>query len=177
MKAVTLNLVQGLVVLEIPDQVRNDKNIRGGDMPQVTRSIKINAPLKKVFEYVTTPGNWTAYVLSLVDVRDVSDDPLEKGTTFGWTYRMLGINFKGKGTITAFTKNKKFAMQMEGSFPIKETYLFEGDSDTTTLTAEIEYDMPGKVLSVVSKSKVIEKMNSKEAAAVVQRLKDICEAL
>jgi ligand-binding SRPBCC domain-containing protein len=146
-------------------------------MPHITRSIKIKAPLKKVFDYVTTPENWTAYVLSLVDVRNVSDTPPKKGTTFGWTYRMLGINFRGKGTITAYTKNKKFAMQMEGSFPIKETYLFEGDSENTTLTAEIEYDMPGKVLGVLSKSKVIEKMNAKEAAAVVQRLKDICEAL
>jgi ligand-binding SRPBCC domain-containing protein len=146
-------------------------------MPQVTRSIKIKAPLKRVFEYLTTPENWTAYVLSLVNVRDVSDDPLKKGTTFGWTYRMLGINFKGKGTVTAYSKNKKFAMHMKGSFPITETYLFEGDSEATTLTAEIEYDMPGKVLGVVAKSKVIEKMNAKEAAAVVQRLKDICEAL
>ncbi|MBI4844475.1 MAG: SRPBCC family protein [Nitrospirae bacterium] len=145
-------------------------------MAHITRTIKINAPLSKVFEYITTPENWTTYVLSLVEVRDVTDVPVKKGTTFGWTYRMLGINFRGKGTVTDYIKNKKFAMQMEGSFPIKETYIFEGDSESTDLTAIIEYEMPGKVLGVVSKSKVIEKMNAKEAAAVVQRLKDICEA-
>jgi ligand-binding SRPBCC domain-containing protein len=145
-------------------------------MAHIARSIKISAPLSKVFNYVTNPENWTRYVTSLVDVRNVSDKSPGAGTTFEWTYRMLGMNFDGKGSIVEFEKDRRFAMEMEGSFPIKETFDFEGDSDSTMLSFEISYDVPGKVLSVISNSRVIEKMNAKEAGAVVERLKDICEA-
>ena len=74
-------------------------------MAQITRSIKINASLSKVFDYVTNPGNWTKYVTSLVDIRNVSSDVPETGTTFEWTYRMLGINNDGIGKIGDFEKN------------------------------------------------------------------------
>jgi ligand-binding SRPBCC domain-containing protein len=139
------------------------------------RSIKINAPLSKVFDYVTKPDNWTHYVTSLVDVRNVSSEVPEAGTTFEWTYRMLGINHEGKGTITEFERNKKFAMEMKGAFPIRESYLFEGDDAHAVLTFEINYEVPGKVLGVIANSLVIEKLNITEAVAVLNKIKTICE--
>jgi ligand-binding SRPBCC domain-containing protein len=145
-------------------------------MSHITRSIKINAPLSKVFDYVTKPENWTRYVTSLVDVRNVSSEVPEAGTTFEWTYRMLGINHEGKGNITEFERNKKFAMEMEGAFPIKELYNFEGNEKHTVLTFEIHYNVPGKVLGVIANSLVIEKMNVTEAVAVLSKVKTICEA-
>ena len=145
-------------------------------MAHMTRSIKINAPIAKVFNYVTDPGNWTTYVTSLVEIRNVSDETPKAGTTFEWTYRMLGMNFDGKGSIVELEQNSRFAMEMEGSFPIRETFAFEEEAGVTTIRFEIRYDVPGKVLSVISNSSVVEKMNAKEAEAVVERLKDICES-
>jgi ligand-binding SRPBCC domain-containing protein len=145
-------------------------------MAHTTKSIKINAPVERVFDYVTSPENWTTYVTSLVDVRNVSDESPRAGTTFEWTYRMLGLNFDGRGSVVEFEKNRKFAMAMEGSFPIRETFVFEEDSGVTTIRFDIKYDVPGKVLGVISNSSVVEKMNKKEAAAVLNKVKDICEA-
>jgi ligand-binding SRPBCC domain-containing protein len=145
-------------------------------MASIKRSININAPLSKVFDYVTKPENWTRYVTSLVDVRNVSDEVPRVGTTFEWTYRMLGINHNGKGSIVEFEKNKKFALEMEGAFPIKEHYHFEGNEEKAELTFEIHYDVPGKVLGVIANSLVIEKMNVTEAVAVLNKVKTICEA-
>lgn len=143
---------------------------------KVSRSIKINAPVRKVFTYVTSPENWTKFVTSLVDIRNLSGEIPEAGTAFEWTYRMLGMNFDGRGKVVAYRKNKKFSMEMEGSFPIRETYLFEGDSKTTTLAIEINYEVPGRVLGVLANRLVIEKINAKEAEAVLQKIKTICEA-
>jgi len=47
---------------------------------------------------------------------------------------------------------------MEGAFPIRETFTFNGDSETTELVFEIRYDVPGKVLGVIANRLVIEKM-------------------
>ncbi|MBI5195828.1 MAG: cobalamin B12-binding domain-containing protein [Nitrospirae bacterium] len=143
---------------------------------KISMSVKISAPVGKVFDYVTNPENWTRYVTSLVDVRNLSTKTVKAGMTFEWTYRMLGMNMDGKGRITEFHKDKKFAMQMEGSFPIREVYFFSGDSKATTLTFEIHYEVPGKVLGVIANRLVIEKLNRKEAVAVLKKVKDICEA-
>lgn len=145
-------------------------------MAQIKKSIKINAPVSKVFDYVTTPANWTTYVTSLVDVRKVSDAVPAAGTTFDWTYRMLGINNDGSGRIVELEKNKKCVMQMEGAFPIRETYAFQGDDTSTELTFEIQYEVPGKVLGVIANKLIIERMNVKEAETVLSKIKDICEA-
>lgn len=145
-------------------------------MAQISQSIKINAPLLKVFEYVTNPVNWTRYVTSLVDIRNLSDESPQAGTTFEWTYRMLGVNNDGKGRIVEYEKGSKFAMEMEGSFPIKETYTFKGDEESTELTFGMHYDVPGKVLGVIADRLVIERLNVKEAVAVLNKIKDICEA-
>ena len=145
-------------------------------MAQITQSIKIDAPLTKVFDYVTNPDNWTKYVTSLVDIRNVSDETPKAGTTFEWTYRMLGVNNDGKGSIVDFEKSSSFAMEMEGSFPIKETYAFKGDEHSTELTFGIKYDVPGKVLGVIADKLVVERLNVKEAIAVLNKIKDICEA-
>ncbi len=145
-------------------------------MAQISRSIKINAPLSNVFDYVTNPGNWTKYVTSLVDIRNVSSDVPEAGTTFEWTYRMLGINNNGTGKVGDFEKNRKFTMEMEGSFPIKETFAFQGDESSTELKFDIQYEVPGKVLGVIADKLVVERLNVKEADAVLNKVKDLCEA-
>ena len=143
---------------------------------RITRTILINAPLNKVFEYVTNPANWTRYVTSLVDVRNISDRNLKPGSTYEWTYRMLGVNLDGLGKIIEFRKNKNFALEMEGSFPIRETFHFDGDGNSTSLKFEIRYDVPGKVLGVIANRLVIEKLNVKEAVAILNKVKAICEA-
>jgi len=116
----------------------------------VAESVRIHAPVAKVFDYVTDPDNWTKYVTSLVSVRDRSATAPEPAMTFAWTYRMLGINFTGTGEVTALRKNKAFGMRMQGAFPVEEHFRFEQDGSFTVLTVRVEYEVPGKVLGVIA---------------------------
>lgn len=144
-------------------------------MATISRTIVINAPLEKVFQFVVSPDNWTKYVTSLVDVRDVSSANVEKGTTFAWKYRMLGMDFGGKGTVTENVTNEKFGMKMEGGFPITENYGFKKANGGTALTVEVIYETPSKIMQTVSKSGLVEKLNQKEADAVLEKIKILCE--
>ncbi len=144
-------------------------------MAVIRRSIDINAPLSKVFEFVASPKNWTTYLTSLVKVENFSTEDLQSGTTFEWTYRMMGMDFNGKGQILEYEKDRLYKMRMEGHFPITETFRFEGNDQKTTLTVEIEYELPGKVLGVLADKMVLEKLNVKEADGVLERIKTICE--
>lgn len=144
-------------------------------MAVIKRSVEINAPLRKVFEFVSKPENWTKYVTSLIAVENISDDPIKVGTTFDWTYRMLGMDFNGKGKVLEYEQDSRFKMVMEGHFPIIETYIFQGDDTKTTLTVQIEYDLPGKLLGVLADRVVVEKLNVKEADTVLDKIKTLCE--
>ncbi len=146
-------------------------------MAKISKKIIINSPVDKVFQFVTTPDNWTKYVTSLTNVRDISSQNVEPGTTFSWEYRMLGVTFGGKGRIMENVKNSRFAMKMEGGFPIQENYTFTPVDGGTDLTVEISYDIPGKIMSTISKSSVVEKLNQKEADSVLEKIKTMCEEL
>lgn len=151
--------------------------IKERNMATISKKIVIKSPVEKVFKFVVDPENWTKYVTSLTDIRDVSSNKVEQGTTFKWEYRMMGMKFNGKGVVTENVRNKSFGLMMEGHFPIVEKYTFTKSDEGTELSFEIEYGVPGKLLGSFANKVVIEKLNKKEAAYVLARVKTLCEEL
>jgi uncharacterized membrane protein len=146
-------------------------------MPVISQSIEIKAPVGRVFDYVTSPENWTSYVTSLVDVTDLSEDAPKKGSTFSWVYKMMGLKFAGKGTVSNYEKDKSFGLILEGKHTIREAYDFVDKGDgASELKINIEYEMPGAVLSAIAKSSIVEKLNNIEAQQVLDKIKTLCEA-
>jgi uncharacterized membrane protein len=145
-------------------------------MSIVSQSITINAPVSKVFDVVVKPENWVKYVTSLVDVRDFSGDAPAKGSTFMWEYKMMGIRFTGKGTVTENMKDTHFSLSLESKFPIREAYVFKDlGGGATEFKVTIEYEMPGQMLKVLEKTSIVEKMNDLEAKSVLEKVKALCE--
>lgn len=146
-------------------------------MPVIKEKIIINAPIEKVFCYMTSPENWTKYVTSLTSVTDFSSAGLESGTTFSWEYRMLGVKLSGSGTVTDNQKNAVFGMKMSGAVPMSEYYTFTPSENDTVLSIEITYELPGKVLEKIANSRIVEKLNQREAINVLEKIKLLCEEL
>ncbi len=170
---------------EMPPKVRTlidrieaehkQKPKREGKVSRISKAIRIKAPLDKVFDFVTDHTNWTKFVNGLVGIRNVSGTVITAGITFEWSYRMVGINFNGRGEVVSFHKNREFSMKMDGAFPVRETYRFEKDAHGTMLSVDIEYEMPGKVLGAIADRLIIERLNRKEAESILKRIKTICE--
>ncbi len=164
------------LIRKIESEKETGRAAADGNRSTVSASVRVHAPVEKVFAYVTDPQNWTKYVTSLVEVRGLPGGAPEAGMTFEWTYRMLGINFRGAGTVSVVRKDRAFGLQMRGGFRAEESFRFEREAAATVLTAEITYEMPGKVLGVIANRLVVEKINRKEAQAVLMKIKAICEA-
>ncbi|MFC1769633.1 SRPBCC family protein [Nitrospirota bacterium] len=146
-------------------------------MATINKSIKIKAPVSKVFGFITDPENWTTYVSGLVAVNDLSKDVPAKGSTFKWDYRIMGIKLSGKGEISEMVKNKRFGLDISGRAKVNESFTFEkGDDGETILTAFIDHEFPGAAMKAVSNTKLFEKLNSNEAKNILQKIKIICEA-
>ena len=146
-------------------------------MPIIEQKITINAPLAKVYNFVTTASNWTEYVTSLTEVSNVSSPGLEPGTTFDWEYRMLGVKLSGTGRVTENEFQKSFGMRMEGTIPMSEHYTLREQDGVTELAIRIDYQMPGKVLEKIANSKLVEKLNKREGENVLGKIKLLCEEL
>ena len=144
-------------------------------MPVVKKSMKIDAPVSRVFETVTTPENSTRYVASLVEVTDRSSDLPAEGGTFSWKYRMMGFTFGGRGTVTANRKDEAFAMTLESKFPITESYEFRETDSGTEIIVTIDYEMPAPMKALFEGVGVIEKMNEIEARSVLEKIRALCE--
>ena len=146
-------------------------------MAHISKKIVINSSVQKVFQFVTNPENWTRYVSGLTNVRDIASGEIKPGSTFRWTYRMLGINSNGTGEVLENVRNKRFALKMEGRFPIVEKYHFASLDKGTELSVEIEYEIPGKIMKTVARTGIIEKVNKREADNVLGKIKLLCEGL
>ncbi len=74
-------------------------------MAKVERSITINAPVDKVFAYISDPANQLEWLPSITDVRDVTGQGV--GRRWGWTYKMIGLSFRGEDEVIEYIPNQR----------------------------------------------------------------------
>ncbi len=104
-----------------------------------TRSIHIDAPVEKVFDYVKDPQNqWDAYEMagkSTIAEKDVAADA-GQGSTWTWQGHFLFIPIHGTMTREAYVPNQRIVDH--STTGVLWTYTFEPDDSGTTLTMEVE---------------------------------------
>ncbi len=143
-------------------------------MPKVSRSIVINAPLKEVFDYISSPSNWPSFISGLQEISGVSDKHVSSGTSFNWTYKIRGISLRGTGKVVDYEKESKLSLQMHSLMPIRKTLHIRGDEGHSVLSIEVGLTSPGKVMSFLFKM-VSGTINIMETDVILSRLKTICE--
>lgn len=144
-------------------------------MPSISEKIIINTPVEKVFSVITNTDNWVEYVTSLTEISNLSSPAMEPDTTFDWKYRMLGVTLNGTGRVTENVSNKAFGMKMEGSFPLTEHYTLASVDGGTEMTVSLEYEIPNRVIEKIANSRLVEKLNKREAENVLAKVKLLCE--
>jgi coenzyme Q-binding protein COQ10 len=143
-------------------------------MAKITKSIFINAPIEKVFNYHTDPNNNTEYWPSMVEVKDIVDHPVG-GKKFNWVYKMAGVRFEGTTTPIEYIPNKRLVVESTGGIESTFVYDYEPEGGGTRLSMEVDYRVPVPVLGKLAGSFIL-KTNEREADTVLANIKDICEA-
>ena len=64
-------------------------------MPKVERNITINAPVKKVFDYIADPSLTPEWLPGMIETKDIVQTKEGVGSTHNWIYKMAGMTFKG----------------------------------------------------------------------------------
>ncbi len=140
-----------------------------------SNSVMLNERIEKVFAFVSDPLNWPKFIIGLAEIKNISAESIDTGSSFGWTYRIKGFTLTGEGKVTQYERERQITLQMHGLMPLRKNIRFEEDGERTIMTVEVGHKAPGKVMSylfnIVRKS-----LNIMETNSVLHRIKALCEA-
>ena len=142
-------------------------------MAKLDRTVTIDAPIEKVFQFVEDPSNFPEVWPSMIEVKDVERLP-SGGRTFSWVYKMAGVKLEGTSETVEYEENRMVVSETKGGIQSRFVWSFTPEGDGTTLHVDMEYTIPVPVVGKLAESVVV-KMNEREASALVSNIKDRME--
>lgn len=142
-------------------------------MAQVKRSIRVDAPVEKVYDYLVDYKNQPDWIPSSVEVWDASEPGV--GQTFKWKYKMAGLLIEGESTVTELVHNKRMRFQTKGAVASEWLLLVEAKNGGAEVELNIEYTIPVPVLGKVAE-KIVLKRNEREADLAMENIKVTLES-
>jgi uncharacterized membrane protein len=138
-------------------------------MVTIRKSIDIKRPLGEVFAYASAPNHLPEVWPSLVEVTNVKTKPDGK-LGFDWVYKMAGIRLHGHTERTEFQLNRSTTDKTEKGIKSTHRWSYEGKDDSTRVTVEVDYEIPGAVLSKLAEP-FVRRLNEREAEVLLANLK------
>ena len=131
-------------------------------------TIRVDAEVGTVFEFMDDPHNHAAVTPRLTDVRDI--ERLENGgKQLSFTYRMAGIGVDGDLVQTVHEPNERMRFEMRGRLEGTIDLVFEAAGDGTDLTYAAEYDLPDSVFTSLGEP-VIRRFNERQLRATLENV-------
>ncbi|MCX6083023.1 MAG: SRPBCC family protein [Chloroflexi bacterium] len=138
-------------------------------MLRIHKSIRINAPVTRVFAFLNDPRNLPDIWTSMIEVRDVTPAKLG-GYNFGWVYKMAGMKFEGTSEITEYVPNQRNATKSIKGIESRFVWTYKSVENDTDLILDIEYTVPIPLLGKIAET-LIMKQNDREGDALLENLK------
>ncbi len=143
-------------------------------MPKVERSVTINAPVKKVFDYIANPENQPEWLPGSVEVKDINLTDERVGSTFKYVYKLAGIRLEGEDITEEFIPNKRIVTRSKGGIKSLWTWNFEPHNDETKVDVLVEYTIPIPVLGKIAEALALKQIE-READHAVANIIDIMQ--
>ena len=138
------------------------------------RSIEIQAPVEKIYEFLTLPTNLVEIWPSMVEAKDLRKLP-NGGYYFNWVYKMAGIRFEGSSEDIEVDPCHKVVSKSKGGIDSTITFTFEPQEAVTKVTFEVEYNIPIPLIGKLAET-IIVRQNEHETEALLANLKTRMEA-
>ena len=142
-------------------------------MIKAVKNIIINAPIKKIFDYISEPTNLPEIWPSLMEIKDVQRLP-DGNINNRWIYKMAGIRFEGTSEGVESVDNQRIVSKTKGGVESIQTWMFQPEGDETKVTLEVEYTIPIPLLGKLAEA-IIVKINKHEGEVILANLKSRME--
>lgn len=147
-------------------------------MTTISKSIEINAPREVIRQYYAHPVHTLEWAQS-VYLWEPEEAWPAVGTKAKMGIKSGGLKLEGVATTLAYdpeTMQHQFRLEMKNFDPMDFHYTFDEDSGKTTVTAEINYTIPGSYLGQMLDKLFVERQNAKDLEEGLVRLKGMAEA-
>jgi hypothetical protein len=143
-------------------------------MVMIDKELVIEAPPRKIFNFVIKPSNLMKLWPSLMEIKN--EKLLSNGGYCAdWKYKMAGIQLKGKSECVEVIADKWFSVKIAGSVDCLITWTFRSkDCIETKVTFTADYYISLPLMNRLA-GNVIVKMNERESEIVLDNLREILE--
>ncbi|HVM18617.1 MAG TPA: SRPBCC family protein [Egibacteraceae bacterium] len=143
-------------------------------MIEITQSTLIDRPVEEVFKLAGDPSNDETWATVMVETRQVSAGPIEKGTMLVQVMRFLGKRLETQCEVTEYEQDSRVAFSMALG-PNRGTHerTFEEVDGGTRITLVTRGDSTGLFKLA---DPVLKRMATKQMAADLAILKELLEA-
>jgi uncharacterized membrane protein len=138
-------------------------------MATVSKSITINAPIEKVFKYITEPGNLPEIWPSLIESEVVERLP-DGGNRTKYVYKMAGMRLEGTSEDIEFIPNQRVVTLTKGGAEGEIIWEYQSEGEGTKVTFSSEYTVPIPLLGKLAETFIV-KQNENEAETMLANLK------
>ncbi len=142
-------------------------------MTSVSESIRIDSPVKTVFEYLDDPYNHAEVTPSVTNVQNV-ERLNNGGKRLDCTYTMAGVGLNTELKQTVHEPNRRMIFDMHSGIDGELELRFAEVNNGTEVTYTAEYEIPGRVISKVVKPFAV-KYNERELRTALENLKQRLE--
>jgi len=143
-------------------------------MQTITRDVRVNAPLERVFNFLVDPHNLSEIWPSIVEVKSVKKAKNNDGFKFNWDYKMAGVEFEGKCETIEHIPNERIVMKSTKGLDSTITWILNPAGQNTQVTLKFDYQIPASVLKEAEEGAVAQQ-NEREVEAMLQNLKNRLE--
>lgn len=145
-------------------------------MTRIRSTVRIERPVERVFDYVTTPGNWPEWHPSSLGVSGATDHSLEPGEQVTEKFRAAGRRGSVVWTVRERVPPRRWVIEglVEGGGGGTIAYTLTSHDGATTFERDFAYTMPNALLALLDRL-VLRRRVETESAEALRRLKDVLE--
>ena len=122
-------------------------------MTEINRSIKINAPLDKVFQYTSNYKNWSEFFEGVSDVKPITETTRGNGTKFIYKVKDLGMKVAVGTETHEYKENEGWRGKSFKGLEHQTQWIFEKSNGNTEFTFIQGYKLPfylgGKLFDIL----------------------------
>ena len=145
-------------------------------MNRIERSIRINAPAEKVFQFAADYQNWEVFFVGVSDVKPTTEKTWGDGSGFAYKATVMGIPMPVRTEIHSFVENKGWrGKSFKGLVEHRTQWIFEPVDAGTEFTFAVDYKMSVPVLGDILDRLIVQREWEVIVEGSLQNLKGIME--
>lgn len=144
-------------------------------MAKLHKSVTINAPIEKIYEFMDDPRHLPEIWPSMIEVKDV-EPATAGGYNFAWVYKMAGVRFEGASETTEHETNKHTTTKSTKGIQSRFDWEYKKHNGGTEVDLDVEYTIPVPLVGKLAEAFIV-KQNEHEADTMLANLKDLMETV